>query len=105
MLSVGRRDFGRCGPMWADEIQCKGLIEKAVETYGRVDMLVNNAGLAASAMFDDFPDPNLFKHTVEVIVTARVRLTPVAGYLIIFQRRRTCLRNLHKSWMAFLKRC
>ena len=29
-------------------------------------MLVNNAGLAASALFDEFPDLHLFKHTMDV---------------------------------------
>ena len=40
----------------SDETQCKQLIEKTVAEYGRLDMLINNAGLAASAMFDEFPD-------------------------------------------------
>jgi short-subunit dehydrogenase len=50
----------------ADEAQCKALIEKTIATYGRLDMLINNAGLAASALFDEFPDLQLFKHTVNV---------------------------------------
>src|SRR5512138_3101481 len=44
-----------------DEAQCKTLVEKTVAAFGRLDMLVNNAGLAASAMFDEFPDLQLFK--------------------------------------------
>jgi short-subunit dehydrogenase len=50
----------------ADEAQCKALIEKTIATYGRLDMLINNAGLAASALFDEYPNLDLFKHTVEV---------------------------------------
>jgi len=50
----------------SDEEQCKALIEKTIAAYGRLDMLINNAGLAASALFDEFPDLNLFKHTVDV---------------------------------------
>ena len=49
-----------------DELQCKALIEKTLEVFGRLDMLVNNAGLAASALFDEFPDLHLFKHTMDV---------------------------------------
>jgi short-subunit dehydrogenase len=50
----------------SDEAQCKSLIEKAIAAYGRLDMLINNAGLAASAQFDEFPDLCLFKHTMDV---------------------------------------
>ncbi len=50
----------------ADEVQCKQLVEKTVAAFGGVDMLINNAGLAASALFGDFPDLCLFKHTMDV---------------------------------------
>lgn len=50
----------------SDEAQCRALVEKAVAAFGRLDMLINNAGLAASALFDEFPDLNLFRHTVGV---------------------------------------
>jgi short-subunit dehydrogenase len=50
----------------SDEEQCKALIEKTIAAYGRLDMLINNAGLAASALFDEFPDLNLFQHTMDV---------------------------------------
>jgi short-subunit dehydrogenase len=50
----------------SDEAQCKALIEKTIAAYGRLDMLINNAGLAASALFDEFPDLGLFRHTVDV---------------------------------------
>ncbi len=50
----------------SDEAQCKSLVEKTVATFGRLDMLINNAGLAASASFDEFPDLQLFKQTVDV---------------------------------------
>jgi len=49
-----------------NEAQCKTLIEKTIASYDRLDMLINNAGLAASARFDEFPDLCLFKHTVDV---------------------------------------
>lgn len=50
----------------SDEAQCKALVERTIAAYGRLDMLINNAGLAASALFDEFPDLNLFKHTMDV---------------------------------------
>ena len=49
-----------------DESQCKALIEKTITAFGRLDMLINNAGLAASALFDEFPDLHLFKQTMDV---------------------------------------
>jgi short-subunit dehydrogenase len=49
-----------------DEAQCKVLIDKTITTFGKLDMLINNAGMAASALFDEFPDLYLFKQTVDV---------------------------------------
>ncbi len=50
----------------ADEAQCRKLVEKTVATFGGVDMLINNAGMAASALFADYPDLRLFKYTMDV---------------------------------------
>jgi short-subunit dehydrogenase len=49
-----------------DEAQCKALVEKTIAAFGRLDMLINNAGMAASALFDEFPDLRLFKYTLDV---------------------------------------
>jgi len=49
-----------------DEGQCKALIEKTVTKFGRLDVLINNAGLAATALFEDFPDLKVFYHTMSV---------------------------------------
>ena len=49
-----------------DESQCKVLVDKTITTFGRLQMLINNAGIAASALFDEFPDLQLFKQTVDV---------------------------------------
>ncbi len=50
----------------ADEAQCKALVEKTAEAFGGIDLLISNAGLAASALFEEFTDLSLFKHTVDV---------------------------------------
>jgi short-subunit dehydrogenase len=50
----------------SDEAQCRLLIEKTIAEFGKLDMLINNAGLAASALFDEFPDLHLFKQTMDV---------------------------------------
>jgi len=50
----------------SDEALCKMLVEKTVATFGRLDLLINNAGLAAGALFDEFPNLRLFRHTLDV---------------------------------------
>lgn len=37
----------------AQEAQCRTLIDKAVQLFGRIDVLVNNAGMSAQALFSD----------------------------------------------------
>lgn len=37
----------------AVEDDCKNLIQKTVETFGRIDVLINNAGISMRAMFND----------------------------------------------------
>jgi short-subunit dehydrogenase len=50
----------------SDEVQCLALVEQTITAFGKLDMLINNAGMAASALFDEFPDLHLFKHTLDV---------------------------------------
>jgi NAD(P)-dependent dehydrogenase (short-subunit alcohol dehydrogenase family) len=50
----------------ADEAQCKAMVEKTVEVFGRLDMLANNAGLAVIARLEDYSDLGLFRHTMDV---------------------------------------
>ncbi|NML46343.1 SDR family oxidoreductase [Ramlibacter sp. G-1-2-2] len=37
----------------AQETQCRGLVAAAVERFGRIDSLINNAGISAQALFED----------------------------------------------------
>ena len=50
----------------SNEAQCKALVEKTVATFGKLDMLVNNAGLAVVARLEDYSNLTLFKHTIDV---------------------------------------
>ena len=50
----------------ADESQCCALIQRTQETYGRIDMLVNNAGMAVVSKLEDLPDLHHFKQVMDV---------------------------------------
>ena len=50
----------------ADESQCTTLIQHTQETYGRIDMLVNNAGIDVVSKLEDLPDLHLFKQVIDV---------------------------------------
>jgi short-subunit dehydrogenase len=50
----------------ADEAQCKTLIKRTRQTFGRIDMLVNNAGMSVVSKFQDLPDLHLFKQVMDV---------------------------------------
>ena len=59
----------------ADEAQCKALIDKTISRFGRLDMLINNAGLAVIARLEDFSDLRLFRHTMDVNFYGAVQCT------------------------------
>ncbi|MBE6210056.1 MAG: SDR family oxidoreductase [Rikenellaceae bacterium] len=42
-----------CAVDVVNEQECKALIDKAVETFGRIDVLICNAGISMRAIFDD----------------------------------------------------
>ncbi len=57
------------------EEQCRALVERTIAEFGRLDMLINNAGLTAIALLDDFPDLHLFRHVMEVNFFGQVHCT------------------------------
>jgi len=59
----------------ANEAQCQALIERALGEYGRLDMLVNNAGIGLVAKLEDLPDLGLFKHVLDVNLYGAVHCT------------------------------
>lgn len=50
----------------ADEAQCRALVERATQEYGRLDMLINNAGFGLVARLDEMPDLHLFRQVLDV---------------------------------------
>lgn len=59
----------------SNEAQCKDLVEKTVATFGRLDMLINNAGLAVVALLREYPDLHLFRHVMDVNFYGAVHCT------------------------------
>jgi short-subunit dehydrogenase len=49
-----------------DEHACRALVERTQHEYGRLDMLVNNAGLSVVAKLSDLHDLDLFRHVMNV---------------------------------------
>jgi NADP-dependent 3-hydroxy acid dehydrogenase YdfG len=44
---------------------CKNLIEKTIEKHGRIDILINNAGISMRALFEDM-DLTVMRHLMDV---------------------------------------
>ena len=50
----------------ADESQCRTLIQHTHAAHGRIDMVVNNAGIDVVSKLEDLPDLHLFKQVIDV---------------------------------------
>lgn len=50
----------------ADESQCSAMIQHTQEAFGRIDMLVNNAGIAVVSKLEDLSDLHLFWQVMDV---------------------------------------
>jgi len=50
----------------SDEAQCRALIQRTKDVYGRIDTLVNNAGVDVVSKLEDLPDLRLFKQVLDV---------------------------------------
>jgi short-subunit dehydrogenase len=50
----------------AKQSQCRNLVQRTAEKYGRIDTLINNAGIGMAAKFDGLPDLTIFEKIVQV---------------------------------------
>ena len=62
----------------ADEAQCAALIEASVAEYGRIDTLVNNAGITMTARFDEMKSLEPFDTVMRVNYLGSVYCTHYA---------------------------
>jgi short-subunit dehydrogenase len=49
-----------------EQAHCRALIEQAVARFGRIDALVNNAGISAQALFEDVQDLQWYEDLMRV---------------------------------------
>ncbi len=50
----------------SEKSQCRNLIERTIEKYGRVDTLINNAGFGVASRFDEMNNLSLFEKIIQV---------------------------------------
>jgi NAD(P)-dependent dehydrogenase (short-subunit alcohol dehydrogenase family) len=50
----------------SDQSQCKVLVERSIDEYGRIDTLINNAGIGMRARFEELPDSSLLETIMRV---------------------------------------
>jgi short-subunit dehydrogenase len=88
----------------ADPQQCQRLIEAAVAAYGRIDVLVNNAGVGSVTKFSELEDLTLFEQVFRVNFYGSVYCTHHALPHLLKSRGRlvaiSSLRGLYPSAIA-----
>ena len=62
----------------ANEVDCGWLIEKSLQSFGGIDVLVHNAGITMWSRFDAMADLDVFERIMQVNYLAPVRLTSLA---------------------------
>ncbi|HEV3223152.1 MAG TPA: SDR family oxidoreductase [Puia sp.] len=69
----------------SNEEECKRFIHSTVETFGTIDILINNAGISMRSLFDD-TDTNVIRRLMDVNFMGSVYCTKAALPYIIEQK-------------------
>jgi NADP-dependent 3-hydroxy acid dehydrogenase YdfG len=77
-LENGATDAAVCPTDVSSPDACENLVNFTLSTFGRVDVLVNNAGSADISAFEDYPDTKKFRKTVEVDFWGNILTTKFA---------------------------
>lgn len=64
---------------------CENLVNKAIETFGKIDILINNAGISMRAMFDEMK-LDVFKKLMDTNIMGTVNCTSFALPHILKQK-------------------
>ena len=89
LADLARRFPGSVEPVAcdvADERQVTGLVERATSTFGGLDVIVSNAGIAPAGAFLDMP-ASTWSNVFAVNLFAPVALARAAGPIFLEQRR------------------
>jgi short-subunit dehydrogenase len=62
----------------SNETECRALIANAVEQFGAIDMLVNNAGVSMQAKFADIEDTSVYENLMRINLMGSVWPTHAA---------------------------
>lgn len=73
----------------SDEAQCKSAIRAVEERYGRLDVLINNAGISMRALFKD-TTPDVLKKVMDINFWGTVYLTHAAMPLLLASKGVVC---------------